>query len=57
VREVLPQWLEQASKYSGDDTTLTAALRHVSTVTGGPPDSPSEDPDAPPMDTERNTET
>jgi hypothetical protein len=54
---VLPQWLEQASKYSGDDTTLTAALRHVSTVTGGPPDSPSEDPDAPPMDTERNTET
>jgi hypothetical protein len=62
VREVLPHWLEQASKYSGDDTTLAAALRHASTVTGGgPPDlpdvSPAAPPDAPPMDTERNTET
>jgi hypothetical protein len=62
VREVLPHWLEQASKYSGDDTTLAAALRQASTVTGdGPPDlpdvSPAAPPDAPPMDTERNTET
>ncbi len=27
VRAVLPQWLRQASRYSGDDTTLVAALR------------------------------
>ncbi|MEW1824581.1 PP2C family serine/threonine-protein phosphatase [Streptomyces sp. NPDC088196] len=57
VREVLPQWLEQASKYSGDDTTLTAALRHVSTVPDGPPEAPAPSQDTPPMDTERNTET
>jgi hypothetical protein len=62
VREVLPQWLEQASKYSGDDTTLAAALRHVSTVPGGPPDpAPDTAPDTSaedsPMDTERKTET
>ncbi|MER7921881.1 PP2C family serine/threonine-protein phosphatase [Streptomyces sp. NPDC096057] len=58
VREVLPQWLEQASKYSGDDTTLAAALRHVSTVTGGPPDlAPDPSAEVSPMDTERKTET
>lgn len=28
VRESLPAWLAQASRYSGDDTTLTAAVRH-----------------------------
>ncbi|WP_225826366.1 PP2C family serine/threonine-protein phosphatase [Streptomyces naphthomycinicus] len=27
VRKVLPEWLAQASRYSGDDTTLAAALR------------------------------
>ncbi|GAA2196314.1 PP2C family serine/threonine-protein phosphatase [Streptomyces bangladeshensis] len=27
VRETLPDWLAQASRYSGDDTTLAAALR------------------------------
>ncbi|MFI6930985.1 protein phosphatase 2C domain-containing protein [Streptomyces sp. NPDC050287] len=27
VRAVLPEWLRQASRYSGDDTTLTAASR------------------------------
>ncbi|MEU3894632.1 protein phosphatase 2C domain-containing protein [Streptomyces sp. NPDC045251] len=43
VRAALPGWLAQASRYSGDDTTLAAALRHVSTdpprtapATGGP---------------------
>lgn len=29
VRAALPQWLRQASQYSGDDTTLVAALRHA----------------------------
>ncbi|MCL7424678.1 protein phosphatase 2C domain-containing protein [Streptomyces sp. YS415] len=29
VREVLPEWLRHASRYSGDDTTLVAALRPV----------------------------
>ncbi|MFI9804432.1 PP2C family serine/threonine-protein phosphatase [Streptomyces sp. NPDC052301] len=27
VREALPEWLAQASRYSGDDTTLAAAVR------------------------------
>ncbi|MFF4572934.1 PP2C family serine/threonine-protein phosphatase [Streptomyces sp. NPDC001410] len=27
VRKVLPEWLAQAARYSGDDTTLAAALR------------------------------
>ncbi|MHB9858225.1 protein phosphatase 2C domain-containing protein [Streptomyces sp. YIM S03343] len=29
VRAALPQWLAQASQYSGDDTTLVAALRYA----------------------------
>ncbi|WP_406453012.1 protein phosphatase 2C domain-containing protein [Streptomyces sp. NBC_01622] len=46
VRAVLPEWLRQASQYSGDDTTLAAALRHAPTA-----------PVAPPMDTEPKAET
>lgn len=54
VRAVLPKWLRQASRYSGDDTTLAAALRHAHT----PPDiQPDVPPDVPPVDTERKTET
>ncbi|MBT2422692.1 protein phosphatase 2C domain-containing protein [Streptomyces sp. ISL-22] len=47
VRASLPQWLRQASRYSGDDTTLAAALRHVGLVAE----------DTPAMETERKTET
>ncbi|MEU4659080.1 protein phosphatase 2C domain-containing protein [Streptomyces sp. NPDC023723] len=36
VRDLLPQWLAQAARHSGDDTTLTAALR--------PPDPEAEQP-------------
>ncbi|WP_093629843.1 PP2C family serine/threonine-protein phosphatase [Streptomyces sp. 3213.3] len=46
VRAVLPEWLRQASQYSGDDTTLAAALRHTPTASA-----------ASPMDTEPKTET
>lgn len=48
VRKVLPEWLRQASQFSGDDTTLTAAL--------GPAhaDLAREEP---PLETERDTET
>ncbi|MGW6903486.1 protein phosphatase 2C domain-containing protein [Streptomyces sp. NPDC054940] len=47
VRAVLPEWLRQASQYSGDDTTLAAALRPVDLL--------PEDAGA--METERKTET
>ncbi len=48
VREALPEWLRQASRYSGDDTTLAAALRlaHADLAE-----------DEPPLETERKTET
>lgn len=51
VRASLPGWLRQAAQYSGDDTTLAAALRHAGVV--------SEDarPDVRRMETERKTET
>ncbi|MFE0253861.1 protein phosphatase 2C domain-containing protein [Streptomyces sp. NPDC059010] len=53
VRASLPEWLGQASQYSGDDTTLAAALRPVGPV--GEDTEPVADAGA--MDTERKTET
>lgn len=52
VRAALPGWLRQASRYSGDDTTLTAALRRTHAVRDTLPMDPTE-----PMETERKTET
>jgi hypothetical protein len=54
VRAVLPEWLRQASRYSGDDTTLAAALRHA------PADGARDDPPGTaeePLETEQKTET
>ncbi|MFI5680298.1 protein phosphatase 2C domain-containing protein [Streptomyces cellulosae] len=48
VRAVLPEWLRQASRYSGDDTTLTAALRPAEIL----PAPPAEQ-----AESERKTET
>lgn len=59
VREVLPQWLRQASQYSGDDTTLTAALRHRHRDVA-PEDVARDAPPHPaalPLETEQKTET
>lgn len=47
VRASLPEWLRQAAQYSGDDTTLAAALRPAGLVSEG----------AGSMETERKTET
>ncbi|POX63285.1 hypothetical protein C3492_11485 [Streptomyces sp. Ru62] len=41
VREALPDWLAQASRYSGDDTTLAAAVRPA------PAPAPAETPTTP----------
>ncbi|MGW2743102.1 protein phosphatase 2C domain-containing protein [Streptomyces sp. NPDC001450] len=56
VRKVLPEWLAQASRYSGDDTTLAAALRSAQ---GAVVDDAGQAADAGgPVDTEeRKTET
>ncbi len=49
VRTALPGWLRQASQYSGDDTTLAAALRPAGIL-------PAE-AETPPTESERKTET
>ncbi|MFJ9862729.1 protein phosphatase 2C domain-containing protein [Streptomyces sp. NPDC101165] len=56
VRKVLPEWLAQAARYSGDDTTLAAALRSAQ---GAVVDDAEQTADAGgPVDTEeRKTET
>ncbi|MFD3836243.1 protein phosphatase 2C domain-containing protein [Streptomyces sp. NPDC058642] len=57
VRAVLPEWLRQASQYSGDDTTLAAALRHSpgGIARDDPPDT-AEPPLDLPVETEQKTE-
>ncbi|MEU6665450.1 PP2C family serine/threonine-protein phosphatase [Streptomyces sp. NPDC046727] len=48
VRDSLPTWLTQASHYSGDDTTLTAAVR-VGEGAGDPVDPDPGDPGEAPV--------
>lgn len=57
VRAVLPEWLRQASQYSGDDTTLAAALRPAHADLARAPETDDDTDGVPPADTERKTET
>ncbi|MFF8726073.1 protein phosphatase 2C domain-containing protein [Streptomyces sp. NPDC015171] len=66
VRRALPAWLTEASRYSGDDTTLTAAVRPpeppapARADTSGPDTGPAEpapdDPRAAPGGTHTHTQ-